>query len=78
MILDSILVVLNAISLFALTSLPRSSRIKFIPMAEYGVSPSASLDASACRCPKCDCVNDETGQVRVSGGFWSIFYDVGN
>ena len=29
-------------------------------------------------CPKCGSRTYETGQIRVSGGFWSSFFDVGN
>ena len=29
-------------------------------------------------CPKCGSRSYETGQIRVSGGFWSSFFDVGN
>ncbi|MAH59036.1 MAG: GTP-binding protein [Synechococcus sp. ARS1019] len=47
-------------------------------MAECGRSSSASLDTPSYRCPKCDSVRYETGQIRVSGGFWSSFFDVGN
>ena len=47
-------------------------------MAEYGALPSASQEASSYRCPKCGCIHYETGQIRVSGGFWSSLFDVGN
>ena len=30
------------------------------------------------KCPECGNTNYETGQIRVSGGFWSSFFDVGN
>ena len=29
-------------------------------------------------CPKCGNQAYESGQIRVSGGFWSSFFDVGN
>lgn len=29
-------------------------------------------------CPKCGSQTYEMGQIRVSGGFWSSFFDVGN
>ena len=29
-------------------------------------------------CPKCGSKTYEMGQIRVSGGFWSSFFDVGN
>ena len=29
-------------------------------------------------CPKCGNKHYESGQIRVSGGFWSSFFDVGN
>ena len=29
-------------------------------------------------CPKCGSKTYETGQIRVSGGCWSSFFDVGN
>lgn len=41
-------------------------------MAVYGGSPSDY------KCPECGCTSYETGQIRVSGGFWSSFFDVGN
>jgi hypothetical protein len=30
------------------------------------------------RCSKCCATTYETGQIRVSGGFWSSFFHVGN
>ena len=33
---------------------------------------------SSYECPECGCKSYETGQIRVSGGFWSSFFDVGN
>ncbi|WP_186470724.1 zinc ribbon domain-containing protein [Synechococcus sp. A18-25c] len=29
-------------------------------------------------CSECGCTSYETGQIRVSGGFWSSFFDIGN
>ena len=44
----------------------------FLLMAVYGGNPSSY------ECPECGCKSYETGQIRVSGGFWSSFFDVGN
>ena len=38
-------------------------------MAVYG---------STFKCSECGNTSYETGQIRVSGGFWSSFFDVGN
>ncbi|WP_186488961.1 zinc ribbon domain-containing protein [Synechococcus sp. BIOS-U3-1] len=41
-------------------------------MAAYGGDPTGYV------CSECGCATYETGQIRVSGGFWSSFFDVGN
>ena len=41
-------------------------------MATYGGESSSYV------CSECGCTTYETGQIRVSGGFWSSFFDVGN
>ena len=28
------------------------------------------------KCPRCECPGREVGEIRVSGGFWSSFFDV--
>ena len=49
-------------------------------MATYGAEPTAKPTAEPTRyvCTECGCTSYETGQIRVSGGFWSSFFDVGN
>ena len=41
-------------------------------MATYGGETTKFV------CSECGCTSYETGQIRVSGGFWSSFFDVGN
>ena len=49
-------------------------------MATYGAEPTAKPTAEPTRyvCTECGCTSYETGQIHVSGGFWSSLVDVGN
>jgi len=37
-----------------------------------------SVSGSTYECSECGNTSYELGQIRVSGGFWSSFFDVGN